>query len=308
AALDGAINRLASRTLAAPTASLTITAGMIDAARIGTAAASAIVPSPSLTALQQSLSTLTPGMLPAAVAQALPTGAAAALEPALTQITAGAASDIAIVNAISGGETVPSNRAPTISGTPPSTATVGAAYAFAPTASDPDGGTLTFAIQNRPSWATFNATTGRLTGTPAAANVGAFPNIAISVSDGAASASLPAFTITVNAAPNQPPTISGTPPPTAPVGAAYSFTPTASDPDGGTLTFAIQNRPSWATFSTATGRLSGTPTTADVGTFANILLSVSDGTASASLPAFTIAVSAPANRPPTISGAPATTA
>jgi hypothetical protein len=308
AALDGAINQLASRPLSAPTASLTITAGMIDAARTGTAAASAIVPSPSLTALQQSLSTLTPGMLPAAVAQALPSGAAAALEPALTQITAGSASDIAIVNAISGGGTVPSNLAPTISGAPPSTATVGAAYSFAPTASDPDGGTLAFAIQNRPSWATFNATTGRLTGTPAAANVGAFANILISVSDGAASASLPAFTITVSAAPNRPPMISGTPPAAAPVGAAYSFTPTANDPDGGTLTFAIQNRPSWATFSTATGRLSGTPTAANVGAFANILISVSDGTASASLPAFTIAVSAPANLPPTISGAPATTA
>src|SRR5688572_16831967 len=308
AALDGAINRLASRVVAAPTASLPITAGMIDAARTGTAAAIAIVPSPALTALQQSLSTLTPGMLPAAVAQALPSGAAAALDPALTQIAAGAASDIAAVNAISGGGTVPSNRAPTISGTPPATAPVAVAYSFTPTASDPDGGTLTFAIANRPSWATFNTTTGRLSGTPTSANVGTFANISISVSDGAASASLPAFTITVNAAPNRPPTISGTPPASAPVGAAYSFTPTASDPDGGTLTFAISNRPSWATFSTSTGRISGTPTTANIGTFANIGISVSDGSASAALPAFTITVNAPANRPPTISGTPATTA
>src|SRR5688572_21393658 len=308
AALDGAINRLASRAVAAPTASLPITAGMIDAARTGTAAATAIVPSPALTALQQSLSTLTPGMLPAAVAQALPSGAAAALDPALTQIAAGAASDIAAVNAISGGGIVPSNRAPTISGTPPATAPVAVAYSFTPTASDPDGGTLTFAIANRPSWATFNTTTGRLSGTPTSANVGTFANISISVSDGAASASLPAFTITVNAAPNRPPTISGTPPASAPVGAAYSFTPTASDPDGGTLTFAISNRPSWATFSTSTGRISGTPTTANVGTFANIGISVSDGSASAALPAFTITVNAPANRPPTISGTPATTA
>src|SRR5688572_24053607 len=262
AALDGAINRLASRALPTPTASLPITAGMIDAARTGTAAASAIVPSPALTALQQSLGSLTPGMLRAPAAQALPSGASAALEPALTQITAGAASDIAAVNAISGGGAAPSNRAPTLSRTPPSTPTVEAANAFTPTATDADGGTLTFAIQNRPSWATFNATTGGLTGMPAAANVGTFPNIVISVSDGSASASLPAFTLTVNAAPNRPPTISGTPPAAAPVGVAYSFTPTAGDPDGGTLTFAIANRPSWAAFNTTTGRLSGTPTAA----------------------------------------------
>ncbi|HEX7235515.1 MAG TPA: putative Ig domain-containing protein [Gammaproteobacteria bacterium] len=304
AALDSAINRLASRPLTTPTASLPITAGMIDAARVGTAAAIAIVPSPALTALQQSLSALTPGMSPAAVAQALPSGAAAALTPALTQITAGAASDIAVVNTISGGGAGPSNQPPTISGTPPASVSVGTAYSFTPAASDPDGGTLTYAIANRPSWATFSTATGRLSGTPAATDAGIFASIMISVSDGSASASLPAFSITVNAAPNRPPTISGTPPSSATVGAAYSFTPTGSDPDGNTLTFSIANRPAWATFSTTTGRLSGTPTAA--GAFGSISISVSDGSASASLPSFTITVNPAPNRPPTISGTPST--
>src|SRR6185436_13768792 len=141
AALDGAINRLASQPLTAPTASLPITVGMIDAARTGTAAAIAIVASPALTALRQSLSTLTPGMLPAAVAQALPSGASAALDPALSQITAGAASDVATVNTISGGGTGSPNQPPAISGAPATTVTLGTAYAFTPTASDPEGGT-----------------------------------------------------------------------------------------------------------------------------------------------------------------------
>ena len=308
AALDTTINRLATSPIAQPTASLPITAGMIDAARRGTAAAIAITPSPALSALQQSLSTLTPGMLPAAVVQALPSGAAAALDPALTQITAGAANDIAVVNTISGGGAGPSNQPPTISGTPAVTVNVGGVYSFTPAASDPEGGTLTFAITNKPSWATFSTTTGQLTGTPAAANAGTFTGIVISASDGSASASLPAFTITVQAAPNLPPTISGTPATTVTVGTAYSWTPTASDPDGGTLTFAIANRPAWATFSTATGRLTGTPAAANVGTFSNIAISVSDGTDSASLPPFAITVNAAPNLPPTISGTPATTA
>ncbi|HJR69542.1 MAG TPA: putative Ig domain-containing protein [Gammaproteobacteria bacterium] len=303
AALDGAINRLASTPIATPTATQPITAGMIDAARTGTAAASAIVPSPALTALQQALGALTPGMLPAAVTQALPSGAAATLAPALTQITTGAQSDVDAVNAISGGAGVP-NSPPTISGSPPPTATVGALYSFTPTAADPEGATLTFAIANLPAWATFNATTGRLSGTPAAANVGTFSGISISVSDGAASTSLPAFAIAVAAAPNAPPTISGSPPTSVTAGALYSFTPTANDPEGATLTFAIANRPAWGTFDTATGRLAGTPTTA--GTFGNIVISVSDGTASAALPAFAIAVTA-ANVPPVISGTPPTT-
>jgi hypothetical protein len=74
------------------------------------------------------------------------------------------------------------------------------------------------------------------------------------------------------------------------IGSAYSFTPTASDPDGNTLTFSIQNKPSWATFSTTTGQLSGSPSLIDVASFANIVITVSDGTATASLSAFTLSV------------------
>jgi hypothetical protein len=197
------------------------------------------------------------------------------------------------------------NRPPTITGSPPATATQGTLYTFTPTASDPDGDALTFSIANRPTWATFNPTNGTLQGTPGASHIRTYGNIVISVSDGTASAPLPQFSITV-ASSNMPPTISGTPGTTATVGTQYSFTPTASDPDGGTLTFAITNQPSWATFSTTTGRLQGTPASAHVGTFANIGISVSDGQDNAQLAAFQIVVSVPPNRPPTISGAPTT--
>jgi hypothetical protein len=202
---------------------------------------------------------------------------------------------------------VATNVAPSISGTPPTTVTAGQAYSFTPAASDPDGQALTFAIVNKPSWASFNATTGRVNGTPTAAQVGSYSNVSISVSDGAAQASLVPFTIRVVAA-NGAPTISGTPPTSVTAGQAYSFAPTASDPDGQALTFSIANRPSWATFNTSTGQLSGTPTTAQAGSYANVTISVSDGTAQASLAPFTIlvAAAAPANRPPTISGTPAT--
>ena len=76
-------------------------------------------------------------------------------------------------------------------------------------------------------------------------------------------------------------------------GQPYSFQPVASDPDGQALTFGISNKPAWATFDPATGRLSGTPTAANVGTAGNIVIAVSDGQASATLPAFNITVAAP---------------
>jgi hypothetical protein len=74
---------------------------------------------------------------------------------------------------------------------------VDAAYNFQPTASDPKGAALTFSINTKPSWASFDKTTGRLSGTPAPANVGATSNIIIAASNGKASASLPAFSLTV---------------------------------------------------------------------------------------------------------------
>jgi len=84
--------------------------------------------------------------------------------------------------------------------------------------------------------------------------------------------------------PAAPPTISGTPPANVVAGQAYSFAPSASDPGGNALTFSIVNRPSWATFSTTTGQLTGTPTAANVGSYANITISVSDGTLTARCP------------------------
>jgi hypothetical protein len=90
---------------------------------------------------------------------------------------------------------------------------------------------------------------------------------------------------------NSAPTISGQPLTALRVGESYSFTPTASDADGDTLTFSISNRPAWLTFNTATGQLSGTPGAADVGSFAGIAIAVSDGKATTSLSAFAVVVS-----------------
>jgi hypothetical protein len=183
------------------------------------------------------------------------------------------------------------NARPTISGTPATQVAAGASYNFLPTASDPEGATLTFSIQNKPSWATFSTTTGRLFGTPTAAQAGAYNGIIIGVSDGTTLVNLPTFNITVGGGTtNQPPTISGSPTLSVTVGTAYAFTPTASDPEGATLSFSIQNKPAWATFNTATGRLSGTPALGDVLTYSNIIISVSDGTNSVSLPGFALAV------------------
>jgi hypothetical protein len=200
-----------------------------------------------------------------------------------------------------------SNRAPTISGAPSTSVTAGQTYSFRPTAADADNNTLGFSIQNRPAWATFSSVTGQLIGTPSATNVGTYSNIVISVSDGRANTALAPFAITVAKAPNRAPTISGTPSTSVNAGSAFAFRPTASDADGDTLTFAISNRPAWATFNSATGQLAGTPTAASAGSYSNIVISVSDGTASATLAAFSIAVVDVSHGAATLTWTPPTT-
>lgn len=93
---------------------------------------------------------------------------------------------------------VPLNSAPTISGSPPPSILEGQLYEFTPTASDADGDTLEFTIARKPSWASFDRSTGRLSGTPDTEDAGNFTNIGISVSDGTVSAALTGFDITVN--------------------------------------------------------------------------------------------------------------
>jgi hypothetical protein len=171
---------------------------------------------------------------------------------------------------------------------------VGDTYSFTPNATDADGDRLTFSIDNKPGWASFDSGNGKLSGQPSLGNVGTHSNIRIKVSDGEATRSLDAFSIVVeeDSSPsgNAVPTISGNPPTTVSVGANYSFTPGASDADGDTLTFSIQNAPSWAAFNTNTGQLSGQPAAANIGVFENILITVSDGQDSASLSPFSIFV------------------
>jgi len=182
---------------------------------------------------------------------------------------------------------------PTIAGTPATSVVAGQPYSFTPTVTDPSGASLSYSIVNRPTWATFNSASGALSGNPKTANVGSAANIVISVSTTGAPVSLPPFAIQVLAAADSAPTISGSPAGTVAAGGDYSFTPVAGDPDGNALTFSVLSAPSWMSFNTKTGELSGTaPTSVTASFFSNIVISVSDGTLSASLPAFSITVQA----------------
>jgi putative Ig domain-containing protein len=115
------------------------------------------------------------------------------------------------------------NSAPTISGTAQASATAGQGYSFTPQAADADKDAVTFTIANKPAWAAFNASTGALTGTPAATDVGNYAGIEIAATDGKAVTALPTFAITVSAA-------------TATNNVSVSWSPPTQNADGSTLT------------------------------------------------------------------------
>ena len=289
-----------------------ITSGMIRKTRIGLAAAFAVNQNPAIQSLHGNVSELQPGMNAATARSLMASNYRSTLQSTLSMIASADAPTIDIVNQVARGDgaiaPANENRAPVISGSPAGTITAGNGYSFTPTVSDPDGDTLTFSVTNQPTWANFDTATGTLSGTPGDADVGSFSNIRISVSDGSLSDSLAAFAITVNDAgsTNSAPTISGSPAGSVTAGQTYSFAPTASDPDGDTLTFSIANRPAWASFDSVTGTLSGTPGDANVGSFSNIRISVSDGSLSDSLAPFAIDVEAVSLGSLTVSWTPPT--
>jgi hypothetical protein len=92
------------------------------------------------------------------------------------------------------------NNPPRISGSPATSVVAGQAYSFQPGAIDPNGLTIKFGISGKPAWAAFDPNTGRLSGTPAAANAGTYANIVIVAYDGYMKGVLPAFSIVVRSA------------------------------------------------------------------------------------------------------------
>ncbi len=92
---------------------------------------------------------------------------------------------------------VNSNRVPQISGTPNDSVMATASYSFVPTVSDPDGDPLTYSVANMPSWATFNPSSGELSGVPTETDLGSSSGIVVTVNDANDSQSLPPFSIDV---------------------------------------------------------------------------------------------------------------
>jgi large repetitive protein len=143
-----------------------------------------------------------------------------------------------------------------------------------------------------PSGVSFNASSGILSGTPAAGTGGTY-NLSFTASNGVSSNATQSFTLTVN----QAPAITSANNTTFTVGTAGSFTvtktgvPTPSLSQSGAL-------PSGVTFNSATGVLSGTPAAGTGGTY-SLTFTASNGVGANATQNFTLTV----NQAPAITSA-----
>jgi putative Ig domain-containing protein/fibronectin type III domain protein len=77
---------------------------------------------------------------------------------------------------------------------------------------------------------------------------------------------------------NAPPTIVLASVEAAQVGATFDYQPVTQDPESDTLRFTAINLPSWASFDSTSGRISGTPGSNDAGLYESISITVADAT------------------------------
>jgi len=197
------------------------------------------------------------------------------------------------------------NDAPGITSTAVTTATEDSAYTYTVTASDADGDTLTMTGTTVPSWLSFNAATGELSGTPANANVGTSGNdVVITVTDGNNGEVTDTFTISVINT-NDAPTITSTADLTAEEDEAYVYTTTAGDVDvGDAVTLTCTTIPTW--MSCTDGALTGTPSNSDVGNHA-VVITATDLAGATAVDSFTVEV-ANANDAPSVTSTAITAA
>lgn len=89
------------------------------------------------------------------------------------------------------------SNTPTISGSPPDSVLARTEFTFTPNVDHIGSESLVFTVQNLPTWAVFVPSNGRISGIPGDSDIGTYPNIKVSVSNGFISNELNSFGVSV---------------------------------------------------------------------------------------------------------------
>ncbi len=167
------------------------------------------------------------------------------------------------------------NRSPVISSNPVFLADPAKPYTYQVVAADPDAGAvLSYSLVTAPAGMTINATTGLVTWTNPTAAAQPF-EVIVKVLDQFGLGVGQGYNLTVRS--NNPPVIVSTSPTTVPIGTTYRYDVRATDADGDTLTYALnQAAIDRGILMDSRGRISWTPKATDRSNPAAIVITVTD--------------------------------
>jgi hypothetical protein len=185
------------------------------------------------------------------------------------------------------------NRPPVLAAIGNKSVDENALLTFTISATDPDGGTITYSALNRPTGATFSGSTFKWT--PGYNQAGSY-QVTFIASDGKSQDS-EIVTITVNNV-NRAPVLAAISNKSVNENSALSFSVSATDPDGDTVTYSASGLPTGATFSGQT--FSWTPGYDKAGTY-NVDFIARDGYGAQSSPRTVTITVNNVNRPPVLS-------
>jgi hypothetical protein len=169
------------------------------------------------------------------------------------------------------------NRAPVLDPIGNPSVDENATLSFTVAATDPDDDALVYGALNLPTGATFDPATRTFSWTPTYEQAGTYANVGFGVADDGTPPlnDTETITITVNDV-NREPVLAPIGDKSVDEGATLSFTVSATDDDGDTLTCDASNLPTGATFDPATRTFSWTPDYDQSGTHTMIAFTVTD--------------------------------
>jgi hypothetical protein len=183
------------------------------------------------------------------------------------------------------------NGAPVLAAIGNKTVDEGVQLSFTATATDADGGALTFTLDaGAPAGATINPTTGVFSWTPGESYGGSAVAVTFRVTDSTAASDFETITIDIREV-NTAPVLAAIGNKTVDEEAQLSFTATASDADGGALTFTLDaGAPAGATINPTTGVFSWTPGNSYAGSAIAVTIRVTDSASASDFETVTINV------------------
>jgi len=171
------------------------------------------------------------------------------------------------------------NRAPVLATIGNQTVNENEMLSFTLSATDPDGDSITFSATNTPAGSIFNPVTGVFSWTPTYNDGGNYTDIEFTVTDDGTPIELDMELITITVGDvNRAPVISNIGSQTILETELLTFTLSATDPDGDSITYSATNTPAGSIFNPATGVFSWTPTLSDEGVYIATFIATDNGT------------------------------